>query len=427
MNFRRIQTAKGLLYTGGEVDGTPFEIFKTAAGYELSIGGETAGTFSLLRDARTEADRIEREMFDAKLDEIDTKARAEGIVEGAMVEVLGQRGGPVKVLKLRRGIVTLERRDGSGEFLKGLSAIRRPNPAPAAEAPEPEELVAERPALRIRRGDVVEIAGRNGMWTVVRLTGKGTLIAENENRQIEVPGSAVLAVLSAEEDGPEGWAAKRAELARKIIDGAPGRLVEETDTDAEADELEARRARKAAEPALHSRDEIAQRRRTHIEPLIPGSLLEGWARLSEAVHGHRRGEALHAVAILSAGDRIADKGLNLWDVREVTTDGAGQTKIRTVHHADGFSRNFGYEELIALVEAGEARIFHEESETAPVPLSPRQALELVGDALEYHAREWDYTLTLRHIEAADSEDDRVPALEVRIPGAAYVLYAETLS
>ncbi|QKY79813.1 hypothetical protein SEA_BUMBLE_47 [Arthrobacter phage Bumble] len=391
------------------------------------------------------------------------QARAlEAMKEASLLHPIGSKiltdgvEGPAEVVAKTEHDLIVKGRDGHRVVVDPRQALLH---TPAPEAP----IESLRAALSIHRGDEVEVEGRTGTWTVVRITSSATLILANENRVIEVPGSDVTAVVlsdhlpvgdegivEAEEtvlydpatdpreladvaareaelveydpaDGegtltteePEGWAAKRAELAREIIDGRTAAPVR--------DELANYRAAKEAEaaeapaPALHSPEEISDAARD----------ARGWARLSAALDASRRGPAIHAVAILAPGDRVVDKGLNVWDVVEVSTDETGEGIVVTKHAEGGYTRRFLFPSLIAAVEAGEIRVYHT-AEPEPEVLTPGRVLELVNDALEYHAREWSYPLTTRGIKVSGEDSDAEPALEVRFPGGAYVLHAEIL-
>ncbi|UAW09409.1 hypothetical protein SEA_KLEVEY_52 [Arthrobacter phage Klevey] len=241
MNFTRQQTNAGLLYVGTETDGVNFEIAKTKTGqYELTAGGEIAGTFKLLKDAKAEATRIEREILDAAVARRKARIEASGIVPGALVEVKGRKPslGPVRVKHVTASaFVELERPDG-GTFRREAEDLTLVEPssdpaerhaAEVAADAERAEITAEALAtldadidahnaavearktvrrsgeLSIHRGDVVRLGHREGEWTVRKLRAHGRAEVEraSDGEVAEVPGHNIVEILETAHPQPE--------------------------------------------------------------------------------------------------------------------------------------------------------------------------------------------------------------------------------
>ncbi|UKH48340.1 hypothetical protein SEA_LILMAC1015_54 [Arthrobacter phage Lilmac1015] len=225
MNFTRQQTNAGLLYVGTETDGVNFEIAKTKAGqYELTAGGEIAGTFKLLKDAKIAANRIESEILDAMVLRSKAEIEARGIVPGALVEVKGRRAseGPVTVKHVGAGYVELNRPNG-GTFRRPASDLTVVLPAEPIEftAEELDRVSADidahnaraaelhRPELSVHIGDEVELADRPGHVIVTGIHGDGTATVRPEGGvKFVVKGSDIVAIRRTREEIEEAATAR---------------------------------------------------------------------------------------------------------------------------------------------------------------------------------------------------------------------------
>ncbi|WBF79019.1 hypothetical protein SEA_BOLT007_51 [Arthrobacter phage Bolt007] len=179
MNWTRVSTNAGLLYVGTETDGVNFEIAKTKTGqYELTAGGEIAGTFALLKQAKADAARIEREILDdmvARHNEAAVRA-AHDAEEADRAEIA------------EAALATLDADIDAHNARAAAHNAARP-----------------RGPLSIHVGDVVTLGHREGEWTVRRLRahGRAEIVRASDGEIAEVPGHNITSIVLTEHPQPE--------------------------------------------------------------------------------------------------------------------------------------------------------------------------------------------------------------------------------
>ncbi|QTF82148.1 hypothetical protein SEA_PRAIRIE_51 [Arthrobacter phage Prairie] len=436
MNFRRLTTASGLLYIGTETDGVNFEIAKTKTGYELTAGGEVAGTFGRLMDAKAEASRIEREILDAMVARRKERIEASGIVPGALVEVKGRKPslGPVRVKHVTASaFVELERPDGgtfrreasdltlvepssdpaerhaaeiaadaeraevTAEALATLDADIDAHNARAAEYTKAGSIVAGEERIQtaagVSVGDRAEISGDDSVWTV--------------NQIIEVDGDYLYRLR--DESRPAGFRSTW-RLGEELT------LLSDDEADAETEIA----AEFSEEEILSERHDSAVRFKPEQWPTSPAvvpneeegrTLREVEAKIAEA---RRQAEAL------KPGDTVAyvgSRGMEGWTVIG-RRDQGGFVSLH-LRELSGTTSWMGAGELASALVGGRALLIPTvPAPAAELPLDEAGILRHVAGVLDTWAEEYDETIgtstEIRHGQ---------PVLSIEYAGGSYELYA----